>query len=436
MMSPLARREYVWEMRSRYQAVGTRRERSRLLSQTSETLGCHRKHAIRVLKGRYWKEEKIRYREPKYPEKLIEILKVVWEAAQYPWSVRLKAALPLWLPKILERWELKPQEIEQLLEMSPATMDRRLAGHRKKLGRKIYGQTKPGRWLRQTIPIQTESWGVQEPGWTEVDTVSHSGPSAQGCFGSTFNEVDLMSGWTEPVAILGKSAADVTRAAEEARQAMPFDQKGLDSDNGEEFINYELDRWCHQHGIRRFRSRPYKKNDQAHIEQKNGTHVRRLIGWDRYDTREAVEAMNDLYRKEWRLLTNLFLPSVKIAQKIRVGSRIKRIYSVAATPLDRLLQSGQGDHAKLDELKVLRERLNPFVLAQEVDRKLKRIWGLASRTRIAAAPKSHVLAASPPRWPKLVLEYNPPTPLFVLGRNSDLQRIRKMWWRDRFFGTN
>src|SRR3989338_5526056 len=263
--------------------------------------------------------------------------------------------------------------------MSPATIDRRLGPYKRRLSRKIYGGTRPGRWLRQTIPIQTESWNVPEPGWTEADTVSHSGSSGSGIFAFTLNQVDLFSGWVEMMSILGKGVEKVVPACDELRREMPFEQKGMDTDCGEEFINYELDRWCRAKGVKRFRSRPYKKNDQAHIEQKNGTHVRRLIGWDRYDTQEAVGAMNELYRNEWRLLSNLLLPSVKLSNKIRVGSRIKRVYGEAKTPLDRLLDSGMGDRVKLDELRRMRGRLDPFELAKAVDRKLKAIWKLANR---------------------------------------------------------
>lgn len=436
-MSPSARREYVREMRERYRRAEGRREKIRLVKETSAMLRCHRKHAGVVLRGRYWQGEGgVRYREPIYSDKLIRILEVVWAAAQYPWSVRLKALLFLWLPWIKKRWELDPRETRQLLAISPATMDRRLAPYKRKLGRRIYGKTKPGRFLRQVIPIQTESSGVKEPGWMEVDTVSHSGPSAHGVFANTLDEVDLCSGWVELVAILGKSAEAVVAGQEEIRAALPFDLLGTDSDNGDEFINWEMERYCRSKGVRRFRSRAYKKDDQAHIEQKNGTHVRRIIGWDRYDTQEAVDAMNALYRQEWRLLTNLLLPSVKLKEKIRIGSRIKRVYDNAKTPLDRLIKSKKGDRAKLEEYRLLRERLDPFELSRKVDQKLDVIWKLATRTRIAAASKPLVSGRAKPNWPELPLEYNPPAAIFLLGRNSDIARIRKLWWRDRFFGAN
>lgn len=436
-MSPSAKGEYVNRMQVLYREAKGRRQKSRLLDQVSETLCRSRRQAKRLMRGKQPRIERpFRVRDPIYPERLIGILEEAWKATQYLWSVRLKAALPLWMAWIKKRWALSPEEEGQLLAMSPATIDRRLGPYKKRLRSKIYGKTKPGRWLRQTVPIQTESWNVPDPGWLESDTVSHSGPSAAGIFAHTLNQVDLFSGWVEMKAILGKRAEEIVAAADEMRTEMPFGQKGLDTDNGNEFINYELDRWCHRNKVQRFRSRPYKKDDQAHIEQKNGTHVRRLIGWERYDTQEAVDAMNSLYRQEWRLLANLFLPSVKLANKIRVGSRIKRVYGDAKTPLDRLWESGKGDRDKLQELRRMRERLDPFELAQAVDRKLQAIWKLASRGRIKAASTPYVQAAARPRGHDLVQEDNVPPPMFVPHRDAYLEQIRKNAWRDRFFGTN
>ena len=424
-MSPSARREYVRHIQGRYQRVGTRSEKSRLITEVSENLGCQRKHAARRLRGKIVSLEKPwRRREPVYPERLIRILEKVWEAAQQPFGVRLKETLPLWLPWIRRRFVIDRKDEKQLLSMSAATIDRRLSAYKHQRSRKIYGKTKPGRWLRQTIPIQTESWDVPEPGWMEIDTVSHSGQSAEGLFAYTVNQTDFFSGWTECRAILGKGAAQVKLAIEEMRQDLPFELKGLDSDNGEEFINWLLDKYCRDSSVQRFRSRPYKKDDQAHIEQKNWTHVRKLVGWDRYDTQAAVDAMNDLYRNEWRLFCNLYLPQMKLDKKIRVGAKIKRIYKQAKTPLDRLLESDKGDRVKLDLLRRLREKLDPFELSATIDRKLAAIWKLAAKSRLRRADKP----ARKPYWqqhrPDL---YEMPTEIFLPLRNITLDRIRKQW---------
>lgn len=429
MMTLSARREYVRQMQPIYHDAKGRKERTRLIRQVSETLGCHKKHAGRLMRGpEPVRKAPARRRDPIYTERLFRIIEDVWLASQHLWSVRLKATLPLWMSWIKMRWTLTPQEEKLLLKISPATMDRRLKPYKNRLKHKLYDKTKPGRWLRQTIPIQTESWNVPDPGWLESDTVSHCGAFASGRFAYTFNQVDLFSAWVESVVMLGKQSKKVVEAAKEMREAMPFEQKGIDTDNGEEFINWELDRYCHDTGLKRFRSRPYKKDDQAHIEQKNGTHVRRLIGWDRYDTEEAVAAMNDLFRNEWRLLTNLFLPSVKLAKKIRIGSKIKRVYSIPKTPLDRLRDSGKGDRRKIEELYKLRGEMNPFELSKKVEVKLERIWKLASH---AKPPAAEVPAK---RWKMLEADNYPP--LCVPFRSLEVEKVRKMNLRERILDTN
>jgi hypothetical protein len=412
--------------------VGRRSEKSRLLTEVSENMGWRRKHAIRVMNSKIVESEKPwRKREPIYSEKLVRILETVWEDGQYPWSVRLKELVVLWIIWIRRRWKLTREEERQLLVMSAATMDRRLAPYKRTASRKIYGKTKPGRWLRRTIPIQTESWDVPEPGWAEIDTVSHSGQSAEGLWAYTVNQTDFFSGWTECRAILGNGAAQVKTAIEEMRRDLPFELKGLDSDNGEEFINWVIDRYCRETKVQRFRSRPYKKDDQAHIEQKNWTHVRKLIGYDRYDTQAAVDAMNDLYRNEWRLFCNMYLPSVKLAQKIRIGSKIKRVYSKARTPLDRLVDSDKGDRVKLEALRKLREKTNPFELSAAINKKLAVIWALASKANLRRADKPAVSKRK--RFWEQSGEYELPTHLFLPMRNIAIDRIREQCAREKFF---
>ena len=174
-------------------------------------------------------------------------------------------------------------------------MDRRLRVQRLQWKRRIYGRTRPGTLLKHQIAVRTEHWDVKVPGFTEVDLVSHSGDSARGEFAHSLNITDIHTGWTETRALLGRSRAAVLEALEEIRSALPFRLLGLDSDNGSEFINWHLGAWCSQHDIYFTRGRRYKKDDNAHIEQKNWTHVRKLLGWERYDSLAAVEAMNDLY---------------------------------------------------------------------------------------------------------------------------------------------
>jgi hypothetical protein len=217
------------------------------------------------------------------------------------------------------------------------------------------------------------------PGFTEVDLVSHSGNSASGDFAHSLNVTDMHTTWTETRAILGKSEVAARQALEEIETALPFRLRGIDSDNGSEFVNWHLGRWCAKHEVQFTRGRPYKKDDNAHIEQKNWTHVGKLLGWDRYDTPQAVEALNDLYRHELSWTQNLYLPSVKLVKKVRVGSKVRRVYGAAQTPFDRVLASPDVNAERVAALKSLRDQLDPFQLACSIDLKLQRIYALAHR---------------------------------------------------------
>jgi hypothetical protein len=379
-MSPRSRQEMLKAIYPRYRQA-SRGQKTTILNEFCAATGYHRKYAIQLLSRPPDPEQRgqRRGRRPKYSSEVVRILIAIWEAAGYPWSVRLKAALPLWLPYAKQRLAISPVLEEQLLSMSPRTMDRRLRAHKKRLGRRLYGRTKPGSLLKHQIPIQTSAWKTDEPGFGEIDLVSHSGSAADGEFVHSLNFTDIASTWTEARAVMGKGRGGVHRAIEAISEAQPFRLRGLDSDNGSEFINHHLVAFCQQHQVQFTRSRPYKKDDNAHIEQKNWTHVRKLLGWERYDTHEALEAINDLYTNELRLWMNLFQPSVKLVKKVRVGSRLRRVYDTPKTPLDRLLALGAGDEKRLEELKKLREELDPFELSATIERQLEEIYRLANR---------------------------------------------------------
>jgi hypothetical protein len=204
------------------------------------------------------------------------------------------------------------------------------------------------------------------------------------------NQVDIHTTWTESLAVLGKAQVRVQQGLDEIRKDLPFELLGIDSDNGSEFINHHLVKYCKDSGIQFTRGRPYKKDDNAHVEQKNWTHVRKLMGWVRYDTLAAVIAMNRLYRGDLRLLQNLFLPSVKLIRKERVGSRIRRRYDTAMTPFARVVASKAVRPMVVARLKALRERLDPFALSRSVDAQLERIHALANHRR---SPSPRVKAA-------------------------------------------
>lgn len=380
-MSGQSKWDYFKAIYHRYQKAPKALKQT-ILDEFCRVCGYHRKYAIRKLSGPLPKEKPSsprRQRPFRYSPELIRILQAVWEAAGYPWSVRLKAVVLDWMPWIKTRFALSAEHERQLRAISARQIDRRLSPRKHRLKRRLYGRTRPGTLLKHQIPIRTDNWDVRTPGFTEVDTVSHSGNRADGLFAYTVNQTDLLSTWVESRAVLGKGEAGVVAALDDMAQALPFALKGLDSDNGSEFINWHLVRYCKNHHIQPFRSRPYKKDDNAHIEQKNWTHVRKLIGWDRYDTPAAVEALNDLYQNELRLYLNLFLPSVKLAGKKRVGSKLIRRYDDPQTPFQRVLDTGSGDLKKIAALQQVRSTLDPFKLSNTIERKIERIFSLANR---------------------------------------------------------
>src|SRR5712691_7817404 len=379
-MTGMGRREYLRAIYERYRR-SSRERKGTILDEFCRVCGCHRKHAIRLLRGPGSERHPPprRSRGPSYGRPVIQALAQIWEAAGYPWSVRLKAMLPLWLPWLRQRLALTADVERQLQLISPRQIDRRLQSRKRVLRRRIYGRTKPGTLLKHHIPIKTDHWNVTRPGFTEIDLVSHSGDCADGEFAHSFNLTDIHSTWTETRAVLGKGQTGIVAGLEEMRQGLPFTLRGIDSDNGSEFLNHHLVGYCRAQQIQFTRGRPYKKDDNAHIEQKNWTHVRRLIGWDRYDSAAAVGLLNDLYRHELPQMMNLFQPSVKLLRKERIGSRLKRVYDRPQTPLDRLRAGKEFDRTKVTELLRLRAATDPFELAKTIDKKLARIAALARR---------------------------------------------------------
>jgi hypothetical protein len=385
LVGPQATREYLARMRERYEKAD-KAERSRLLDEVCEVTGYHRKAAIRRLRRPAQRRVRRPGRPRRYGPTVVRALRQIWEAAGYPWSVRLQALLPIWLPWAIRRGRLPADVAARLRTMSPRQMDRVLQPFKKDLRKRQYGRTRPGTLLKHQIPLKTDRWDVQTPGFTEIDLVAHSGDRADGEFLHSLNVTDIHTTWVETRAVMGKSQHHVQEALEQMRQQLPFRLQGIDSDNGSEFINYHLHRYCTTRDIQFTRGRPYKKDDNAHIEQKNWTHVRKLLGYVRYDSAAALTAINALY-DELRLLQNLFLPSVKLIAKHRVGARLQRRYDPPRTPLERVEAcAAHADATTLRILKDLRVRLDPFELAQRIDRQLVEIYRLANHRVSPAAP--------------------------------------------------
>jgi hypothetical protein len=383
MMSPQAKWEYMKTIYERYHQVENRAGKGLILDEFCKTYKCHRKHALRLFNSPPPGLEKPR-RSPRgsvYDKgRVLGILEAVWKASGYLCGQRLASALAIWLPATRNRFKTTREEERLLLAMSPATIDRKLKSKKTYLRKRIYGTTRPGALLKHHIPIKTDSWDVRQPGFTEIDLVAHCGDCAEGDFANTLDMTDILTAWVERRCILGKGQEAVKNALDDMRKKLPFDLLGIDSDNGSEFINNHLLKYCQTEPVLQFtRGRPYKKDDNAHIEQKNWTHVRKLMGYGRYDTRAVVAAINDLYRNELRWFQNFFQPSVRLVRKVRVGSRLRRKYDAPKTPFERVIESGAGNQARLAQLRVLRDKLDPFALSEGVERKLTRIWAMRSK---------------------------------------------------------
>ena len=305
--------EYFRAIYPRYRKASSA-EKTQILEEFCEVCGYNRKYAITKLNGPFPEPNtpaKRHKRGSKYTSQALLILQAIWEASGYPWSVRLKALLPLWLPWAKKHFSLSPPIEQQLLQISARQIDRRFKARKTQLKRRLYGRTKPGTLLKHHIPIKTDSWNVTTPGFTETDLVSHSGNSEKGEFVHSLNLTDIFSTWVEARAVMGKGQIGVLNAMQEIEQA-------------------------------------------------------------------PLNAINDLYQNELGWMMNLFQPSVKLVKKTRLGSKLKRIYDQPTTALDRLLASNSADPAKLEKLKKLRSRLDPFKLSQIIDLKLDRIFKLAN----------------------------------------------------------
>jgi hypothetical protein len=326
-MSPRSRREYVEAIFLRYKKA-SRNEKTTILNQFCTVCGYHRKHAIRLLRGfkRFTKPQpRKRGRPSRYQTPaILNPLKTIWVAANLPCSKRLKAILPLWLPGYGQHFDaLCPDAADALLRISPATIDRVLKSVRVSYRKRGRATTKPGTLLRKHIPINTTQWDEARPGFLEADTVAHCGSSTAGMFAYTIDCVDIATGWTEQRAVWGKGQTGVLEQIHHIEQSLPFALRGFDCDNGSEFLNHHLLR--HFTGRRQpvqfTRSRAYHKDDNAHVEQKNWTHVRQWLGYERFADPSIVPLLNALYTNEWRLFHNFFCPSMKLIAKERIGSK-------------------------------------------------------------------------------------------------------------------
>jgi hypothetical protein len=381
MMSPKSKDELLAALRPRYHKA-KRAEKGRILDELVATTGYHRKYAIQLLNHpprRPARRRRVGQRT--YGGAVRAALEQVWRIANRICGKRLVAGLPA-LVEALERHgelHLEAETRQLLLAMSAATADRLLARLRQGVPRHGLRTTKPGTLLKQMIPIRTfAEWNDVKPGFMEVDLVAHGGDSPAGEFVHSLDMVDVATRWSECVAIPNRSQAAVKAAIITARGRLPFPLRGLDSDSGAEFINANLLRYCEQEQITFTRSRPYKKNDQAYIEQKNWSNVRQLVGYDRYEDQTACEALNRLY-ETWHLYSNFFQPVMVLVSKERAGAKVKKRYDQPKTPYQRALDSPEVTEEDKERLRQLYPTLNPAALLRQIETQQAAVWKLAQK---------------------------------------------------------
>ena len=391
--------DYMERMKQRYGKAG-RAERGGLLDEVVAVTGYHRKSVIRLLGQREVGFERSgrRGRPRRYGPPVVAALRQVWEVADRPCGRRLAPFLGE-LVERLEAWEelrLPGEVAAALCGMSASTIDRLLRPAKERGRRPWTSGTKPGSLLKASIPIRTfGEWGQPPPGHLEVDLVAHCGESTEGFSLNTLTGVDLATGWVVCRGVWGKGQDRVGGAVHEMARALPFALLDLHVDNGGEFINHHLHAYCQRHGITFTRSRPYRKNDNAHVEQKNWTAVRRLVGYDRYASRAALERLQQVHRLA-ALYQNFFQPMRKLLHKSRNGSRVHRIYDTAKTPYQRLLAYDGLTPEAHETLRRQYESLNPVRLKAQLDAALESLWATAEPHLEHQRPVTRTFAASIP----------------------------------------
>ncbi len=373
--------EYSEAVRWRYFRA-LKRRKTEILNEFVATTGLHRKAAIRLLNQRNVRVSQKRGGRPRlYGLEVMVALKVAWEATDRLCSRRLQPFLPELVAILKAKGELGlTQKTEaQLCRLSASTIDRMLRRWRGDGRRHGLSTTKPGTLLKNAIPVRTFSdWNENKPGFLEADLVAHCGDSAEGFYLTTLSTVDVATGWYEPVAVWGKGQERVGGAVYDVRKRLPMPMLGLDSDNGSEFINQSLYDYCRRNGITFTRSRSYKKNDSCHVEQKNWSVVRRTVGYDRFSSKAAFKALDEVYTL-LRLYVNFFQPVLKLVAKSRHGARVHKVYDTAQTPYQRLLKSEVLTEEKKRELAAIYSVLNPVTLLKQIRQTVEYLWTLAER---------------------------------------------------------
>jgi len=378
IMTKTTKKELLAVIKARYLKAKKRFEKTAILDEFCKSTGYHRRSAVRIPRaGHQYAPSNQRKRHRRYGSAFMALVIKLWELLEYPCGTRLKPQLVPIAEALMRAEEiaLSDEDMKQLRMISAKTLDRRLKREReiRRLHRNR-GMTRHGSLVKSAIPIRITDWDTKDIGFMEMDTVARNGGDPSGTFVYSLDMVEIATGWSEQTAILGKSEEAVVNAVSEIRAGLPFMLDGLDSDSGGEFVNWHMVKYCEREKLFFTRSRLNKKNDNAYVEQKNYTHIRKWMGYRRYGTVAQRDLMNDPYRKELRLFNIFFRPVMKILKKEKLNNSIcKKTYGEALTPYQRLMQAKSIPPETKTALQKLYESLNPVELKKAIVAKLKRI---------------------------------------------------------------
>lgn len=372
-------KDHIKRIEDRYRD-SDRRGKKRILDEFCDTWGIVRKYAIRLLGGKSVPSGKKAGRPSRYSGQLVQHLTVLWTSMERIHPARMKAALPLWLP-FYRAPEFDPKLKAEILAMSASTIARFLKRGRKTL--KGLSATRKAKFFKYKIPLHVFTGTIINAGHVATDTVAHCGDSLSGEFANSLTVTDRLTTWTENRALFSKKEPEMEKALGSIERDLPFRLLSIQSDCGTEFLNYRMMKYLQNRPapVIMTRSRPYHKNDNAHVEQKNNTHVRAVFGYDRIEQHQLIELMNEIYRDYWNPLNNFFLPSMKLKEKERNGARITKRYEAPLTPYQRLMAAPNVAEEKKAELKKRFDLLNPFELKLGLEKKLELFFSLLRQTK-------------------------------------------------------
>jgi hypothetical protein len=362
------RNGHIKRLQERYRQ-SDKRMKTMLLTEFCLTWNVDRKHAIKLLNGKRGGPKKKAGRKPTYDERLVRHITVLWDSMERIHPKRVRAAIPIWLPFYRDP-EFDPNLKSQILKMSASTIERFLNRGRKVI--KGLSLTRRSKFFRYRIPLANTNEKVINAGHVAADTVAHCGDDISGSFAWSLTVTDRLTAWTENRALASKKANSVRAAMGRIEQTLPFKIKSIQTDCGSEFLNYLMMKYFHNRPapVVMSRSRPYQKNDNAHVEQKNFTHVRECFGYERIHDLNLVSLMNEIYRDYWNPLHNFFLPQMQLLSKERIGSRIKKKYDTPKTPFERLKLAPNISDEEKAKLEIRMKSFNPFDLKRGLEQKL------------------------------------------------------------------